>query len=246
MRIWPGKPYPLGATYDGVGTNFSIFSETAEKIELCLFGDKDVETRVELMEVSGFCWHGYLPDVEPGQRYGYRVYGKWDPKQGLKHNPSKLLLDPYAKAIVGQVNWQPAVYGHNLDNEESINNIDSAPFVPKSVVINPFFDWDVDRLPHRPLNETVIYEAHVKGFSALRLDIPEEERGKYMGLAHPLSIEYLKKLGITAVELMPVYQFVHDASLVEKGLRNYWGYNPIGYFAPHNEYASKGQLGEQD
>lgn len=246
MKIRPGKAYPLGATYDGVGTNFSIFSETAEKIELCLFDQQSKESRVELSEATGFCWHIYLPEVEPAQQYGYRIYGPWDPKLGLRHNPGKLLLDPYAKAIAGQVNWQEAVFPYVFGKEDEINKIDSAPFVPKSVVIHPFFDWGNDQHPRIPLNETVLYELHVKGFTILNQEIPTEERGKYLGLAHPLSIEYLKRLGVTTVQLMPVYQFVHDAHLVAKGLRNYWGYNPIGYFAPHNEYASlKGQLGEQ-
>lgn len=245
MKVWPGKAYPLGATYDGSGTNFSIFSETAEKIELCLFDEHNNETRVELAEVSGFCWHGYLPNVEPGQLYGYRIHGPWDPKRGLRYNPAKLLLDPYAKAISGQVEWQEAVFPYNFGAEETINKTDSAPFVPKSVVINPFFDWEIDKSPGKPWHETVIYELHVKSFTALQRDIPEEERGKYAGLIHPSSIDYLKKLGVTAIELMPTQQFVHDANLVAKGLRNYWGYNPIGYFAPHNEYSSKGQLGEQ-
>lgn len=245
MKIWPGKPYPLGATYDGSGTNFSIFSETAEKIELCFFDEKGAESRIELTEITGFCWHCYLPDIEPGRRYGYRVYGPWDPKRGLRHNPAKLLLDPYAKAIEGQVDWKEPVYPYNFNSEETMNQVDSAPFVPKSVVINPFFDWGFDKPPATPLNETVIYEVHVKGFTALHPDIEEEHRGKYAGLMHSSTIEYLKQLGITAVELMPIYQFTHDPHLIAKGLRNYWGYNPIGYFAPHNEYSSKGQLGEQ-
>lgn len=245
MKIWPGKPYPLGATYDGAGTNFSIFSETAEKIELCFFDEQGIESRVELTEVTAFCWHGYLPNIGPGQRYGYRIYGVWDPKRGLRHNPAKLLLDPYAKAIVGQLDWNEAVFPYHFGAEETINQTDSAPFVPKSVVINPFFDWGSDKHPTIPLNETVIYELHVKGFSVLNQEIPEEERGKYIGLIHPSSIEYLKQLGITTVELMPIYQFIHDGHLLERGLRNYWGYNPIGYFAPHNEYSAKKQLGEQ-
>jgi isoamylase len=245
MKILPGKSYPLGATFDGAGTNFSIFSETAEKVELCLFDERGQESRIELTEVSSFCWHIYLPNIEPGQRYGYRVYGPCDLNHGFCYNPAKLLLDPYAKAIEGQVNWQEAVFPYRFGAENEMNTIDSAPFVPKSVVINPFFDWGSDKPLARPLNETVIYELHVKGFTALAPNIPENERGKFIGLVHPSSIEYLKKLGVTAVELMPVHQFIHDAYLVAKGLRNYWGYNPIGYFAPHNEYSASGQIGGQ-
>ena len=246
MRIWPGKPYPLGATYDGVGTNFSVFSEVAERVELCLFGEHGDETRIDLPETSGFCWHGYVPDVESGQRYGFRVHGPWAPEEGHRCNPSKLLLDPYAKAIEGQVNWNEAVFAHYFrDPEGRPNTYDSAPFVPKSVVINPYFDWGRARSPHRPLNDTVIYEVHVKGFTALHPDVPADIRGTYAGLAAPAIIDYLTALGVTAVELQPVHQFVHDAHLLEKGLRNYWGYNSIGFLAPHNEYSSRDQLGQQ-
>jgi len=246
MKVWPGKPYPLGATYDGVGANFSIFSESAEKIELCLFDENGAETRLDLPEVTGFCWHGYLPEVEPGQRYGYRVYGPWAPEHGQRCNPNKLLLDPYAKAVEGEVNWNEAVFPYSFkDPEGSVNEGDSAPYVPRSVVINPFFDWENDKPLGRPLHETIVYEVHVKGFTARHPDIPSEIRGTYAGLAHPKAVEYLAGLGITAVELLPVHQFVHDAHLVERGLRNYWGYNSIGYFAPHNAYASRGQLGQQ-
>lgn len=245
MKIWPGKPYPLGATYDGVGTNFSIFSEAAQKIDLCLFDDLGKETRVELPEVTGFCWHGYLVDVKPGQKYGYRVYGEWNPKKGLRFNPAKLLLDPYAKAIVGEVDWQEAIFPYHFGAEETINEIDSAPFTPKSVIINPFFDWENDRLLHIPLHETVIYETHVRGFSIAQPNIPKEIRGTYAALAHPFSIDYFKRLGITALELMPVQQFIHDGNLLKRNLRNYWGYNPIGFLAPHNEYSTKGNIGEQ-
>jgi len=246
MNIWPGKPYPLGATYDGVGTSFSIFSEVAERVELCLFDENGGETRMDLPEVSGFCWHGYLPDVGQGQRYGYRVYGPWAPEHGHRCNPGKLLLDPYAKAVEGEVNWNEAVFPYRFkDPEGSVNEEDSAPFVPKSVVINPFFDWGNDQRLGRPLHGTVIYEVHVKGFTARHPDIPSELRGTYAGLAHPAAIEYLAGMGVTAVELLPVHQFIHDARLVKRGLRNYWGYNSIGYLAPHNGYASRGQLGQQ-
>jgi isoamylase len=246
MQLWPGQPYPLGATYDGIGTNFSVFSEVAERVELCLFDDEGNETRVDLPEVTAFCWHGYLPNAEPGQRYGFRVHGPWAPEQGHRCNPAKLLLDPYTKAIEGQVQWHEAVFPYHFgDPDGPPNNIDSAPCMPKSVVTNPYFDWGNDRSPRTPLHDTIIYEAHVKGLSIRHPDVPSELRGTYAGLAHPAMIAYLSRLGITAVELMPVHQFVHDAHLLERGLRNYWGYNSIGYFAPHNEYASGGQRGQQ-
>ena len=245
IEIWPGKPYPLGATYDGGGTNFSLFSEVAEKVELCLFDDDGAERRIVLDEVDASCWHGYLPSVAPGQRYGYRVHGPWAPEAGQRCNPAKLLLDPYAKAIEGQVQWDQACFPYNFGDENSRNDDDSAPFVPRSVVHNPYFDWGNDRPPDIQLNESVIYETHVKGFTARHPGVPEAQRGSYAGLAHPAIIEYLGDLGITAVELMPVHQFVHDAHLIERGLRNYWGYNSIGFLAPHNEYSSSSQRGEQ-
>ncbi|MHB8618328.1 MAG: glycogen debranching protein GlgX [Chloroflexota bacterium] len=245
MRVWPGQPYPMGATYDGVGTNFCVFSEVAERVELCLFENGD-ETRVDLPEVTSFCWHGYLPDVGPGQRYGFRVHGPWEPRQGHRCNPSKLLLDPYAKAVDGRIAWNDAVFPYQVHGSpDAINSEDSAPFVQRSVVTNPYFDWDGDRPPRRPLHESVIYEVHVKGFTMRHPAIPEEIRGTYAGLAHPAAVEYLTSLGVTAVELLPVHQFVHDAGLVKRGLRNYWGYNSIGYLAPHGEYASSPRLGHQ-
>ncbi|MBI4493328.1 MAG: glycogen debranching protein GlgX [Chloroflexi bacterium] len=246
MRAWPGQPYPLGATYDGVGTNFSLFSEVAERVQLCLFDEAGHETRVGLPEATGFCWHGYLPEVGPGQRYGFRVYGPWVPERGHRCNPAKLLLDPYARAVAGQVEWNAAVFPYRLDEPDGPPNVaDSAPYVPKSVVINPYFDWGHDRPPRTPWHETVIYETHVKGFTIRHPAIPTELRGTYLGLAHPAAIEHLTSLGVTAVELLPVHQFIHDAHLVERRLRNYWGYNSIGYLAPHNEYASGDQLGRQ-
>jgi isoamylase len=246
VKIWPGKPYPLGATYDGVGTNFSVFSEAAQRVELCLFDENGEETRVDLPEASGFCWYGYLPTVEPGQRYGFRVHGPWEPREGHRRNPGKLLLDPYAKAVEGEVNWHEAVFPYRFkDPEGSVNQENSEPYVPKSVVINPFFDWGSDRPLGNSLHETVIYEVHVKGFTARHPAIPPEIRGTYAGLAHPAAIKYLTSLGITAVELLPVHQFIHDAHLLEQGLRNYWGYNSIAYFAPHNDYSSRGQRGQQ-
>jgi isoamylase len=243
-ETWPGRAYPLGATYDGAGTNFALFSEVAERIELCLFDDDGVETKVPIEEVDAYCWHAYLPSVGPGQRYGYRVHGPWDPGEGVRCNPAKLLLDPYAKAIDGEVDWNAACFGYDFGDEDSRNDDDSAPHVPKSVVHNPFFDWGNDRPPAIPLHESVIYEVHAKGFTARHPDIPEALRGTYAGLGHPVAIDYLRDLGITAVELLPVHQFVHDSHLLERGLRNYWGYNSIGFFAPHNGYASGGG-GEQ-
>ncbi len=245
MRVWPGHHAPLGATFDGVGTNFSVFSEVAERVELCLFDNGGTETRVELPERTALCWHGYLPDVKPGQRYGFRVHGPWMPDQGCWCNPAKLLLDPYAKAIDGSWNWNEAVFPYHFDSPEtSRNDLDSAPFMPKSVVINPFFDWGQDRRPRTPWHRTVVYETHVKGFTKTHPLIPEPLRGTYAGMAHPESIKYLQRLGVTAVELLPVHQFVQDSTLRDRGLSNYWGYNSVGYLAPHNEYAS-GQRGEQ-
>ncbi len=244
--VWAGLPYPLGATYDGWGTNFALFSEVAERVELCLFDEHGDEERVEMPESTGYVWHAYLPRVVGGQRYGYRVHGPWDPANGHRCNPAKLLLDPYAKAVEGEVEWDPAVFPYRFDDpDDSRNDDDSGPFVPRSVVVDPDFDWEDDRPPRHPPNETVIYEVHVKGFTARHPGIPKELRGTYAGIAHPTSIAYLTKLGVTAVELLPVHQFVHDAHLVEKGLRNYWGYNSIGFLAPHNGYAAQTRGGRQ-
>jgi isoamylase len=247
IETWPGKPYPLGATYDGSGTNFSLFSEVAEAVELCLFDADGTEHRVALTEVDGFCWHAYLPRVGAGQRYGFRVHGPWDPARGQRCNPNKLLLDPYAKAVDGGVDWHPACFPYDVASGDpaSRNDEDSAAHVPKGVVVSPFFDWGADRVPDTPLHESVIYEMHVKGFTVTHPGIPEPLRGTYAGLAHPVAIDYLMALGVTAVELQPVHQFVHDARLVERGLRNYWGYNSIGFFAPHDEYSSAGSDGSQ-
>jgi isoamylase len=235
-QVWPGSAYPLGATYDGTGTNFAIFSEVAEKVELCLFDEQGNEERIRLPEMDAYVWHAFLPGIQPGQRYGFRVYGPHDPEQGLRCNPNKLLLDPYAKAIDGQVDWDESVFGYHFESGDK-NDDDSAPHMPKSVVVNPYFDWGVDRPPKTPYNKTVIYEAHVKGLTMTHPRVPEELRGTYSGIAHPAIIEHLHDLGITAIELMPVHQFVQDDTLQQKGLRNYWGYNTIGFFAPHNEYA---------
>jgi isoamylase len=245
--VLPGEPYPLGATWDGEGTNFSVFSEAAERVELCLLDEQGRQTQAhELREMTAHCWHGYLPGVGPGQRYGYRVHGPWDPAQGLRCNPAKLLLDPYAKAVDGQVSWDEAVFPYRFDDtDESLNDADSAPFVPRSVVVDPAFDWGDDRHPRTLWHDTVIYETHVRGFSVRHPEIPEELRGTYAGLGHPAAIKYLTELGVTTVELMPVHQFIHYAHLQEKSLRNYWGYSSIGYFAPHNEYAADTTPGGQ-
>ncbi|MBW3534960.1 MAG: glycogen debranching protein GlgX [Gemmatimonadetes bacterium] len=245
LEVWPGRPYPLGATYDGAGTNFSLFSEGAEAVELCLFDEVGGERRIPLTEVNVRCWHCYLPRVGPGQRYGYRVHGPWAPEEGLLFNPNKLLLDPYGKAFEGQVDWDEACFTFRWDDEEERNDLDSGPHVPKSVVASPWFDWGNDRPPDVPMHETVFYEVHVKGFTKRHPDIPEEIRGTYAALSHPAAVEHLCSLGVTTVELLPVHQFVHDHFLVKKGLRNYWGYNSIGFLAPHNEYAAAGDLGGQ-
>jgi isoamylase len=246
LKVWPGQPYPLGATYDGSGTNFAVFSEVAERVELCLFDVQGHETRVDLPETTAFCWHGYLPTVGPGQRYGFRVHGPWAPERGHRCNPSKLLLDPYAKAIDGNIEWNQSIFPYNLgDPDGPPNTDDSAPSMPRSVVISPYFDWRNDRPPKTGWHKTVVYETHVKGFTMRHPQIPGELRGTYAGLAHPAAIEHLLQLGVTAVELLPVHHFVHDATLVERGLRNYWGYNSIGYLAPHAEYSSSGQRGRQ-
>ena len=248
-QIWPGNAYPLGARFDGAGTNFAIFSEAAERVELCLFdgpaGDDAGETRIPLPEVDAFVWHAYLPGVMPGRRYGFRVHGPYDPPRGLRCNPAKLLLDPYALAVEGAVDWDESCFGYDFGDPWSRNDADSAGHTMRSVVVNPYFDWGDDRPPRTPYHETVIYEAHVKGLTARHPEIPPEMRGTYAGLAHPVIIDHLLSIGVTAVELMPVHQFVHDDALTSRGLRNYWGYNTIGFFAPHNEYASSGRRGEQ-
>ena len=246
MESWPGRAYPLGATFDGVGTNFAVYTELGTEVKLCLFDDQQREQVVPMIERNAFVWHAYLPGVLPGQRYGYRVVGPNDLEHGLRCSSSKLLLDPYAHAIEGEVEWNDALFGYNHDDPEGPpNEEDSAPFMPKGIVINPFFEWGDDRRPNTPLNDSVIYELHVKGFTARHRGVPEHLRGTYAGLGHPAAIESLRTVGITAVELLPVHQFVHDAHLVERGLRNYWGYNSIGFFAPHNGYSASGQRGQQ-
>jgi glycogen operon protein len=245
MQLWPGTAYPLGATFDGNGTNFALFSEIADGVELCLFDEDLTETKVELTEVDGYVWHGYLPGVQPGQRYGYRVSGPWDPDKGLRCNPAKLLLDPYAKATCDDIRWGQSLFSYDFESPDEINTEDSAKDTMHGVVVNPFFDWSGDRLPRTPLAETVIYEAHVKGLTELHPDVPEEQRGTYGGIAHPSVIAHLQKIGVTAIELMPVHQFVNDDTLQQKGLNNYWGYNTIGFFAPHAAYSSADALGSQ-
>ncbi|GGO92236.1 glycogen debranching protein GlgX [Wenjunlia tyrosinilytica] len=245
MQVWPGQPYPLGATYDGAGTNFAVFSEVAERVELCLLEDDGSETAVELRENDAFVRHAYLPGVMPGQRYGFRVHGPYDPRAGHRCNSSKLLLDPYAKAMSGAIDWDEAVYGYRFGQPDSRNNLDSAPHTMTSVVVNPYFDWGNDRPPNPAYHHTVIYEAHVKGLTMLHPDLPREIRGTYAALAHPAVIDHLVELGVTTLELMPVHQFVHDHRLVDEGLANYWGYNTIGFFAPHGAYSSLGDRGQQ-
>ncbi|WAL64536.1 glycogen debranching protein GlgX [Amycolatopsis cynarae] len=238
MPPWPGTPYPLGATYDGVGTNFALFSEVAEYVELCLIDEHGEEERVRLPEVDGFVHHGYLLGVGPGQRYGYRVHGPYDPARGLRCNPNKLLIDPYAKAITGDIDWDESLFGYPFGSPDERNDADSAAHVPRSLVVSPFFDWADDRPPRTPYHETVIYEAHLRGLTMRHPAVPPRLRGTYAGLAHPAVVEHLKQLGVTAIELMPVHQFITDHGLAQKGLRNYWGYNTIGFFAPHEAYAA--------
>jgi len=220
LECWRGKAYPLGASYDGSGTNFAVFSEVAERVELCLFDADGTETRVMLPEVDGFVWHGFLPSAEPGQRYGYRVHGPHDPAAGQRCNANKLLLDPYAKAIDGTFEWDQSLFGYDFGDPDSRNDDDSAAAMPKSVVINPFFDWGVDQPPGHEYADSVIYEAHVKGLTQTHPDIPERIRGTYAAIAHPVIIEHLKSLGITAIELMPVHHFANDSTLIDKGLSN--------------------------
>ncbi|AWB81604.1 glycogen debranching enzyme GlgX [Corynebacterium yudongzhengii] len=247
QQVWPGFPYPLGSKYDGAGTNFALFSDVAERVELCLIDREENETRIELTEVDAHVWHAYLPGVVPGQRYGYRVHGPYDPGQGLRCDPNKLLLDPYARAFDGEFDGDASLFSYDIFADEpgtGRNEEDSLGHTMKSVVITPFFDWGNDRPPNIPYNETVIYEAHVKGMTATHPKVPENLRGTYAGMAHPAVIDYLKDLGVTAVELMPVHQFMQDDRLRELGLRNYWGYNTFGFFAPHQDYAAARKPGE--
>jgi isoamylase len=245
MQVWPGQSYPLGATFDGAGTNFAVFSEVASRIELCLLHDDGSETAVELREADAFVRHAYLPGVMPGQRYGFRVHGPYEPARGHRCNSAKLLLDPYAKAMSGDIDWDESVYGYRFGQPDSRNDLDSAPHTMTSVVVNPYFDWADDRAPRIDYHRTVIYEAHVKGLTMTHPGLPEEIRGTYAALAHPSVIGHLVELGVTTLELMPVHQFIQDHRLMDAGLANYWGYNTIGFFAPHHAYASLGDRGQQ-
>ena len=243
----PATAAPLGAHPDDRGASFALFSSVAEQVELCLFDDAGAETRLALEQGDGYLWQAYVPGAEAGLRYGYRVHGPWDPAAGARCNPAKLLLDPYARAIAGEVAWDAVVYGHAPGDPNIADDRDSAPHVPRSVLVAADFDWEGDTPPRRAMVDSIFYEVHVKGFTRLHPDVPEELRGTYAGLAHPAAVAHLQRLGVTAVELLPVHQFVHDAQLVQRGLRNYWGYQSIGYFAPHNGYASAdggGQVGE--
>ncbi|MFI1222107.1 MULTISPECIES: glycogen debranching protein GlgX [unclassified Streptomyces] len=254
--VWPGAPMPLGARFrvgpDGVaGTNFALWAGGAEAVELCLFDELGAETRCPLTELTHEIWHGFVPGVRPGQRYGYRVHGRWDPWTGARWNAAKLLLDPYARAVDGTFGLPAEVYGHVRDwpDQHVADTVrddrDSAPFVPKGVVVNDDDDWVEDRRPKTPWADSVIYELHVRGFTKLHPDIPPELRGTYAGLAHPAAIEHLTRLGVTAVELLPVHQFAHEDHLLRRGLHNHWGYNSIGYFAPHADYSASGTAGQQ-
>lgn len=245
---WPGRPYPLGATYDGKGINFALFSDNAHCVELCLFDAKDHEQRIKLRERTHNHWHIYVPGLAPGQRYGYRVHGPYEPENGHRFNPNKLLIDPYAKALDGIIEWDDALFAYEIGHAEedlSVNDADSAPFIPKGIVIEDDFNWEDDRQLDIPIHENVIYELHVKGFTQQFQEVPEELRGTYAGLAHPATIAYFKHLGVNSVELLPIHQFVADRSLKDQGLTNYWGYNTINFFAPDVRYSSSGMKGEQ-
>jgi isoamylase len=250
MTTYPGSAFPLGATFNGEGVNFALYAENAQGVELHLFKDNQDSspTKIKIRERTHHIWHSFVPDLKPGQLYGYRIFGEYKPEEGHRHNPNKLLIDPYAKAIDGTIDWNETLYGYTIGDDQedlSFSESDSAPFIPKSVVVDNAFDWEGDRLPKTPYHKSIIYETHVKGFSKLHPDIPENLRGTYAGLSHPAAIKHFQELGITAVELMPVHHFVSDHSLEEKGLSNYWGYNTIGYFAPDTRYSSSGSRGEQ-
>ncbi|HZF55092.1 MAG TPA: glycogen debranching protein GlgX [Polyangiaceae bacterium] len=250
-RIWPGKPYPLGASYNGVGVNFALFSEGATKVELCLFDsatDSAPRETIELMEKRVHVFHSFVPGIKPGQLYGYRVHGPWDPERGLRFNPAKVLVDPYAQAIANDVVWSPAMFPYKLGGPQgdlAIDETDNAMGAPKSVVVDNVFNWDNDRAPRTSWRDTIIYEAHVKGFTMRHPEVPESIRGTYAGLASRAAIAYFKKLGVTAVEIMPVHEMVDDQLLSDRGLKNYWGYNTLSFFAPAGRYSSMGRGGEQ-
>jgi isoamylase len=251
MIHYPGQPFPLGATWDGEGVNFALFAHYATGVELCLYDSPEATTeseRIKISERSHQVWHIYIPELKPGQLYGFRVQGHYEPENGHRFNSNKVLIDPYAKAIAGTINWHESLFGYQFGSEQedlSYSELDSAPYIPKSVVVDPAFDWGNDKPPKIPYYKSIIYEAHVKGFTQLHPEIPENIRGSYAAIGHPVTINYLKELGITAIELLPVHHFVTDWYLQEKGLTNYWGYNTIGFFAPDVRYSSSGVLGEQ-
>ena len=243
MRVWPGRPYPLGPTWDGAGVNFAIFSEHATKVELCLFDsheDTHEATRITLVERTDMVWHGYLPDVEPGQLYGYRVYGPFDPKNGHRFNHNKVVLDPYAKAIGRAWKWDDALFGYRMGEDDlSFDERDSAPFCPLGAVLDTAFTWGDDRPPHTPWHKTFIYEAHVRGTTMKHPEVPEDRRGTYAGLGSECFVNHLLDLGVTALEILPVHFHLDDRTLMDRGLSNFWGYNTLNFFAPHPQYASK-------
>lgn len=251
LDVWPGVPYPLGANWDGQGVNFALFADNATGVDLCLFDQPDQKTETHRIKMKGRShheWHTYIPGIKPGQLYGYRVYGPYEPENGLRFNENKLLIDPYALAIAGTIKWHDAMFGYHVghrDADLSLDKRDSAAFTPKSVVVDSSYDWEGDRRLKIPYHQSIIYEMHVKGLTAMHPDIPEEIRGTYAAVAHPVIVDYLKSLGITAVELMPIHHFVTDRHLEEKELTNYWGYNTIGFFAPDVRYSSSGFLGGQ-
>ena len=243
MEIWPGTPYPLGATWDGKGTNFALYSENATGIELCLFDEQGQETRVPLREQTAFVWHGYLPGVKPGQRYGYRVHGEYAPERGLRFNPNVVLLDPYAKALDGTEQFDRGVFGYVPGGEDTVMQEEEQRGAPLGIVVDPRFDWGDSRKPDVPFHQSVIYEAHVKGLTMTHPDVPDELRGTYAGIATEPILFYLRELGITSIELMPVHQHVDDPFLLDKGLTNYWGYSTLSFFAPDVRYSAEARKG---
>ena len=247
MNLLPGSPHPLGATFNGRGVNFALYSENATKVELCLFDEQARETRITLRQRTAFVWHGYVTDIRPGQAYGYRVHGPYDPKNGLRYNPEVVLLDPYAKAVAAKERWELGCFAYELGHPDGDLKMASKPALgaPRGVVIDTAFNWEGDELPRTPLHKTVIYEAHVRGLTMRHPDVPQALRGTYAGIAQPAIIKHLQELGVTAIELMPIHAFIDDQHLLDKGLRNYWGYNSIGFFAPDVRYRSGSQIGSE-